>query len=335
MSSQRNRIDVVRRANAKDDVDDPSRMKSTRQESMASIRTDSSEASALAEDKEVTRKKKTVEKNKLTRMIENHGESPTTDGDSPSKSDEERRQRFEGSFSNAASTATKIDKKTRSKRRAGARNSSSTPRLSKRNQTLLDMYYEKTEILDPAPDAPPTNGRRPATMAPQAHLQEDIQDYSKKKSLIEDTKRSMGIHRDDDSCSAASLVGDLASTRFSSGGRSLNDDDEFRRRLGIREDIITASAAKMQRRQRWQRFDQPGAVQMQGRAFGAPPRPPDAKPTMVIGLSPKSQAGDDVERLVKEGVTFTAAGPLVQATPVTPEECAPRALLDRCRLRRK
>jgi hypothetical protein len=48
---------------------------------------------------------------------------------------------------------------------------------------------------------------------------------------------------------------------------------------------------------------------------------------MVVGLSQKSQA-DDIEGLMEQGVTFTADGPLVQATPVTPEECAPRALID-------
>jgi hypothetical protein len=48
----------------------------------------------------------------------------------------------------------------------------------------------------------------------------------------------------------------------------------------------------------------------------------------VAGLSPKLQSDNNMERLMEEGVTFTADGPLVQAAPVTPEECAPRALID-------
>jgi hypothetical protein len=60
--------------NVFDDVDDPSRTKDARQKSMASIQTNLTEANLLAEDKEVTRKKKMIKKNKLTKMIENHGE---------------------------------------------------------------------------------------------------------------------------------------------------------------------------------------------------------------------------------------------------------------------
>jgi hypothetical protein len=126
MSSKRNRIGIMRRANVTDDVDDPSQTKNTRQELMTLIQTNSTEASSLAEDKEVTRKKKTVEKNKLIQMIENHGESPSSDRDSPSKSDEEQRQRFDGSFKNAAGAESKKDKKSRSKRQGGARDSSTS-----------------------------------------------------------------------------------------------------------------------------------------------------------------------------------------------------------------
>jgi hypothetical protein len=49
---------------------------------------------------------------------------------------------------------------------------------------------------------------------------------------------------------------------------------------------------------------------------------------MVLELSPKSRADNDVEKLVEEGVAFTANGPLVQAAPVTPEGCALRTLID-------
>jgi hypothetical protein len=171
MSSQRNRIDVVNRVNVTNDLDGPSRTKNRRQDSLASIRTDATAANSLAEDKEVTRRKKTVEKNKLLQMIDNHGESPSHDGDSPSKSDEERRQRFDGSFENAAGAETK---KTRSKRRGGARDSRATQRLSKRNQTLINKYYETTEILDPTPDEPLANPRGPTTEEPQAYVQDDI-----------------------------------------------------------------------------------------------------------------------------------------------------------------
>jgi hypothetical protein len=44
---------------------------------------------------------------------------------------------------------------------------------------------------------------------------------------------------------------------------------------------------------------------------------------MVLGLSPKLRADGDVEKVVEEGVAFTANGPLVQA-----EECALCALIN-------
>lgn len=117
---------------------------------------------------------------------------------------------------------------------------------------------------------------------------------------------------------AASLVDDL-----SNKARLMTQRD------ATREDIDTMSAQRRQRR-RWQRFDEPGAVQMSGRAYGAPPRPPDAKPTTVMGLSDDFSSGFNPEDqlLMEEGVKLTSAGPLVEAKAVDDDEYAPRAFAE-------
>ena len=66
---------------------------------------------------------------------------------------------------------------------------------------------------------------------------------------------------------------------------------------------------------------------MRGHAYGAPPRPPDAKPTRVTGL-PGSTEFSMEDKLLMEGVMMTADGPLVEAKPVDEDKCAPWALVE-------
>jgi Leucine-rich repeat (LRR) protein len=115
---------------------------------------------------------------------------------------------------------------------------------------------------------------------------------------------------------AASMVGDL-----SNKARFMSQRDTTRADLA-------AVSSQHRRQRRWQRFDEPGAVQMTGRAYGAPPRPPDSKATRVRELSGELDFGAESDLLLEGGVKITSDGLLLEAKPVSEDECAPRAFVE-------
>jgi len=212
-------------------------------------------------------------------------------------------------------------------------------RLSQRSQRLLATYYQSTEIVD-SRSCTDESAAEDSDHGDEATLGSSLVDDTKEAFVVvqsdetkdEGKERSEGVvgepgYIDDTMQAEKTGLAGIAS-RAATMVDGLTSKARFlTQRESTSADLAAVSSQARQRR-RWQRFDEPGAVQMHGRAYGAPPRPPDSKPTRVRGLSGSTEFSAEDQLLIEGGVTLTSAGPLVQAKPVDDDEFAPQAFAE-------
>ena len=226
-----------------------------------------------------------------------------------------------------------LAEKKKSLNRGGAREVKVNGRLSRRSQRLLESYYENTEFVDSRAGTDDSSAGESLSG-----------DETGRMVLMDDAKKAM-----------FSLQQDVTTERFLDEPSYIDDEEEAKeektglagmasRAASMVEDLsnkarfmaqrdttrtdLAAVTSQRRRQRRWQRFDEPGAVQMTGRAYGAPPRPPDSKATRVRELSGELNFGAEDDLLLEDGVKLTSAGLLLEAKPVSEDECAPRAFAE-------